>query len=115
MKADQLLPETLALAVPLWIDEIRDWPPKYRCSRARECSRLMTESLHGGAELLWQVKPRGETATFFNLLALGIACCAYQPGGIRAFGMLWCARHLGAPATMEGGQVCSGCVEEEAS
>jgi hypothetical protein len=111
MNADQLLPETLALAVSLWIDEIRDWSPRARWSRARECGRLILDDGQHGAELLYGVGVKGQTATAFNRLAEAIACAAYQPGGIRAFGILWCAEHLGAPASTEGGQVCSGCVD----
>ena len=114
MKAEQLLPETLALAVPMWIDEIRDWPDHWRRGRAVECSMRLIEQGQFGTELHWNDGKPGQTASAFNALALGIACCAYQPGGIRAFGMLWCARHLGAPATTDGGQVCSACAEEAA-
>lgn len=109
MKAEQLLPETLALAVPLWIDEIRGWSPRARWSRARECGMQILDEGQHGAELFYNDAKPGETARSFNRLALAIACASYQPGGIRAFGMLWCAEHLGSPATTEGGQVCSAC------
>ena len=80
---DGLLADHLDIAVRLWIDHLADFSAEYRYHRAHVCAQAllgsnMSESLH---------YPLKETAKAFNLLAEGIACCAYQPGGIKCFGL----------------------------
>ena len=93
---------TLEAAVPLWIWERRNWRPEHRIARAKHCGETVA---HYGDQILYRSKARppkweqGQkihdgspgTARAFNDLAEGIACAAYQPGGITVFGLHWCA------------------------
>jgi hypothetical protein len=96
------LAASLEAAVPLWIWERRNWRPEHRIARAQACGHIVT---HYGDQILYPGKRRAPkweqgqkihdgspgTASAFNHLAEGIACAAYQPGGITIFGMHWCA------------------------
>ncbi len=42
-----------------------------------------------GMDLRHRSKKRGETAAAFEALAEGIACQAFAPGGVMAFGVHW--------------------------
>jgi hypothetical protein len=105
---------TLEAAVPLWIWELRNWRPEHRIARAKACGQAVTAH---GDQILFRSKGRAPkwekahgkpgdaeyqpamrvhdgspgTAGAFNRLAEGIACAAYQPGGITVFGLHWCA------------------------
>ena len=103
---EALLLDHLAIAVPMWIDTLRGSTFDERADRAHCCAQVIA---HKGDIILYRSKAKGETAEAFNRLAEGIACAAFQPGGIRAFGVVWCAEHLGAAPTTKGGQICSGC------
>lgn len=84
------LVETLAFAVPLWIDEIRSLTDSQRAARARRCSAMVAE--RGDVLQFGSSKP-GKAAEVFNALAEGLACGAYQPGGINFAGRHWCTNH----------------------
>jgi hypothetical protein len=79
-----LLRISLQAAVPLWIEDMRDWSLERRGRAAASCSQAIdaysTASIFGTDEL---------RAKAFNKLALGIACGAYQPGGITFLGDHW--------------------------
>lgn len=79
----ELLRTTLALAVPLWIDSVRGWSHERRGRAAAECAEVIASH---GDDLMFG---GGHTADAFNKLALGIACAAYQPGGITFLGDHW--------------------------
>lgn len=85
-----VLASTLALAVPLWIWELRDLTDNQRAARARRCSAMIAER---GDVLMFGSKSRGKCAEVFNALAEGIACAAYLPGGMDFAGRHWCADH----------------------
>lgn len=85
-----VLAETLALAVPLWIWDLRGLTDDQRAARARRCSAMVAER---GDVLMFGSKSRGKAAEVFNALAEGIACAAYLPGGIDFAGRHWCADH----------------------
>lgn len=76
----ELLRISLQAAVPLWIADMRDWEPERRVRAARDCAP--TVAAHGD-DLQFGGKHAAEA---FNKLALGLACCAYQPGGITFLG-----------------------------
>ena len=82
---------TLALAVPLWIWELWDVSDQARAARARRCAQIVAER---GDVLMFGSKSRGKAAEVFNALAEGIACAAYQPGGITFAGRHWCMNHV---------------------
>jgi hypothetical protein len=106
------LAEALCCAVPLWIAKWRGRHPDHRINRAKACGHVVA---HYGDQILYRSKghpPKWEkahgkpgdddyqpplkvhdgspgTASAFNHLAEGIACAAYQPGGITVFGVHW--------------------------
>lgn len=81
-----LLSSTLQLAVPLWIEELRQFSWDYISQRAKQCADIVAEK---GDIILFRSKTKGETARAFNHLAEGIACLAFVPGGVRVFGGHW--------------------------
>lgn len=83
------LMETLALAVPLRIWELRGRTPEQRAVIARRCAQVVAER---GDALMFRSK-KGATASAFNALAEGLACAAYQPGGVTFAGRHWCTDH----------------------
>ena len=54
--------------------------------RARRCGDYLAEY---GDALMFLDKKRGRSAEAFNRLAEGIACLAFCPGGVTAFGTHW--------------------------
>jgi hypothetical protein len=78
-----LLSISLEAAVPLRILEMRDWTVERRMQTARECADVIASH---GDDLQYGGK---HTADAFNKLALGLACLAYAPGGVRFHGMHW--------------------------
>lgn len=80
---DELLSWTLMIAVPLWIERLRDLPTEQRIARARACAQVVAEH---GDHVLYRSKRAGETAAAFNALAEGLACLAFQPGGVEFAG-----------------------------
>lgn len=86
-----LLHESLQAAVPLWHFELvqiqKRWPEGFDShiqQRAKACADYLAEN---GDALMFKTKDK--TAKAFNCLAEGIACAAFCPGGITAFGMHW--------------------------
>jgi hypothetical protein len=80
-----LLRTSLAVAVPLWIHDVRDWPFERRAEQARKAASLVASK----GDVLMYGGRAGEAAEVFNELACAVACCAYQPGGITLFGDHW--------------------------
>lgn len=85
---------SLQLAVPMWIMEMRDWEFELRAQAAKECANAV--AAHGD-DLLFGGKHCAET---FNRLAQGLACCAYQPGGVKFMDTHW---HVDAEPDPPGG------------
>jgi hypothetical protein len=81
--SDALLRTTLQAAVPLWMHSVRSWSTERRVQEASKCAQVIAEH---GDDLMFGGKHTTET---FNKLALGIACAAYQPGGITFMGDHW--------------------------
>lgn len=79
----------LAVAVPLRIQEIRGLPDNERIALAAEAGQHIASH---GDNLMFRSK-KGASATAFNQLATGLACAAYQPGGITFAGMHFCTDH----------------------
>jgi hypothetical protein len=94
-----LLTAALQVAVPMWIHDIRDWADDERLTAARGCGQTVAEH---GDDILYRSPRKGKTAEAFNALARGLACAAYQPGGVRFHGTHFCTSHsacLAAEAT----------------
>ena len=70
--------ETLALAVPMWIDKMyrEGWSFDRRYGRAQACAQAI--AAHGDS-LQFRDKHSAEA---FNRLAEGLAIGAFQPGGV---------------------------------
>jgi len=101
--------ESLAFAVPLWIDEIRDITDEQRIARAKRCGATVAER---GDVLQFGGSKPGKAAEVFNALAEGLACAAYQPGGITFAGRHWCTDHaacLAAESAAEAVEAPSDC------
>lgn len=77
----------LTIAVPLWIDRFRGSSFEEREAWARSDGFYLAEH---GDDILF--KSEGRTAVAFNRLARGIGCAAYQPGGVKVFGLRWEAK-----------------------
>ncbi len=100
--ADELLPELLALAVPLEIERQAGAEPQVRIDYARSRWERFQQyggkgdksaagaRLTGGAVLVTGGKGSGEE---FTILAQVLGALAHQPGGVTAFGHHWCANH----------------------
>jgi len=87
-----LLMGTLAVAVPMWIEQLKLKPWDYIQARASECAQTVAEK---GDIIQFRSKKKGESAAAFNALAEGIACLAFLPGGVKIFGEHWEAKHVG--------------------
>jgi hypothetical protein len=72
--------------VPLWIEQLRQLPFAEVQRQAKECCDMVA---HHGDNILYRSKKKGESAKAFNALAKGLACLAFAPGGVNAFGGHW--------------------------
>jgi hypothetical protein len=83
--SESLLKMGLEVSVPLFIDRVRrEYTEEQRFARARECAQIVASK---GDVILHKSKTRGETADAYNALAEGLACAAFQPGGVTFLGM----------------------------
>lgn len=80
----------LEAAVPLHIIEMGRLTPE---QRQRVALRSAGEVASRGDILQFRGGKRGETAAVFNHLARGLACLAFQPGGVTFAGHHWCTDH----------------------
>jgi hypothetical protein len=87
---EALLIDSLRLAVPLRIMEIRDWTPQQRDNDACWYRQLLVER-GGGDTLMYGGGRPGEVAVTFRNLVHALAALAYQPGGVTFSGVHWCA------------------------
>jgi hypothetical protein len=104
-----LLEITLEAAVPLRIFELRNATGRERVRLAGEASAQIAE--HGDV-ILYRSGKCGETAAAVGWLITGLACAAYQPGGVRFGNLGWCAAHLAHRWAAEE-RICARCVHEE--
>lgn len=79
MTAGELLADTLALAVPQAIEEVRLWSPEQRIDYARKHAQIVARD---SDTLMFGGKP-GEAGRLFSIVAYALACLAFQPGGSR--------------------------------
>ncbi|WP_062434929.1 hypothetical protein [Herbidospora daliensis] len=86
-----LLP-ALSAAVQLEIAALRAVDDELRATQIAHHTGRASATLLGekGDVLLYGGKGAGET---FTALARGLACLAFAPGGVTAFGQHWCADH----------------------
>lgn len=94
----EALKAVLAVAVPLWIEQLRPLGLHLIYERIAELRELRDASgmlVIGSEAVLTKegFKP-GATAAAFNATAEAIACMAFAPGGIKIFGQHWDATHL---------------------
>lgn len=84
-----LLITTLQVAVPLWIERLRDRDVEYLMERAKICGQVVAER---GDIIQFRSKKKGASAEAFNRLAEGLACAALVvPGGVTFLGVTWSA------------------------
>lgn len=84
------LVESLAFFVPMWMDKIRNLTDAQRVARATRCGAMVAER---GDALQFGSSKAGKATEVFNALAEGLACAAYQPGGVTFAGRHWCTGH----------------------
>lgn len=83
------LRETLRVAVPLHIIELRGLPLDMLLGISARCAGIVGEK---GDILQFKGGKRGETAEVFNALARGLAAAALvADGGVDFIGLHWCA------------------------
>lgn len=80
----------LEAAVPLHIIELRDRTPEQRAAIARRAASVVASK---GDVLQFGSKRRGAVAEVFNSLACGLACLAFQVGGVTFADQHWCTDH----------------------
>ena len=95
LTSTELLTAALQVAVPMWIHEIRNLSEDGRMTLARECGQAVAEH---GDDILYRSPRKGKTAEAFNQLARGLACAAYQPGGVWFNGTHFCTDHAACQA-----------------
>lgn len=83
-----ILPDMLQLAVPLYIQQLKDNGGPADADFTRLCG--IGDSLaHQGDVLLFGGRKKGEAAQLFNDLAFAIAVLSFVPGGVCVFGQRW--------------------------
>jgi hypothetical protein len=87
---DENLLIALEAAVPLHIIEIRNWTSRQRQRFASEAATVIGSQ---GDVLQYGGGKRGDVANVFNHLARGLACAAYQIGGVTFADHHWCTDH----------------------
>jgi hypothetical protein len=116
VNATDLLVDVLRVAVPLRIDEANRKSPALRTHMLHAWRVNAVDAVaYRGDQLLFASKPHkgeGGTADTFNHLARGLAALAFQPGGVRFGGLIWCARHAPAGAVSDQ-HACGRCGDEE--
>lgn len=117
--ANPVLVETLALAVPLRIAELRDMHPQRRAGVAQRWAQRGADAVACHGDLLQfrgkarkrhtkECIERGDqhrrdcltgTADVFNAMAKGLAALSLCPGGATFGGIHWCTDHPGGKRT----------------
>lgn len=85
-----LIVDTLEVAVPLWISQLREVPWKLIDARREPCMLMIAEH---GDDILFKSKRQGDTAKAFNALAEAVAILSFIPGGVKVFGRIWTHQH----------------------
>lgn len=83
-----VLATMLDVAVPVAIEEVRDWDPRRRLVYASEHADVIASR---GDDLIFGARKAGETGKLFATLARCLACLAFQPGGVEFNGRRWVA------------------------
>ncbi len=86
----ELLMMTLALAVPIAIEDAKRMPLADVQQAAREASVTIGAK---GDVLQFGGGKKGEAAAAFAALARGLAALSFQPGGVKFNGTEWIAVH----------------------
>lgn len=91
MQAAELLKMSLEMAVPVWIEDLKQKPIADLLKRA---PALLGDDLRALDVIQFRSKKKGETANAFNRLAEGLAILALVvPGGVKFLGVHWEAVH----------------------
>ena len=92
---DEITRMSLGVAVPMWIDRMRDWSPGFREQKAHELVEItafdqgVAALCDRDAALSSKLHNPGEMAGAFNAVAQGLACLAFCPGGVVFAGHHW--------------------------
>jgi hypothetical protein len=93
-----LLQTFLSAAVPLRIMEFQNRSWEELKPLALEASQVIAEK---GDRILYRGQKKGETAKAVNKLAEGLAIMSFAPGGVKAFGLHFEAKHPEVPCSTE--------------
>jgi hypothetical protein len=109
---EMVLIETLRLAVPLHITQMRELTEDQRMVVGRRCAQTIAEwgdalQFKGG-----NGESRRRTREAFNALAKGLAALAHQPGGVEFRGVHWCVWDHPGGSTVTGCMAGAGEVPE---
>jgi hypothetical protein len=108
-----ILIETLAMAVPLWIDRLAGELAGRRSEQMISWASDAADAVASHGDVLLYGGKRGEAAVVFNAMARGLAALAFCPGGVTFLGIRWCARHHPTGTSPGPGRRCYGCDREE--
>ena len=88
-----LLRDSLAMAVPLWILKVADWPASKRAEAVEVGVDLIASAAEGAVAPAERRRLDVRAATIFNVLARSLALMASSPGGVTFLGDHWCLDH----------------------
>lgn len=90
-RVQALLVTSLEVAVPLWVQQLRQRPWSELQARASRAMQMIAEH---GDNILYKARRPGETAAAFNALAEAVAILSFSPGGVKLFGQHWQNEYL---------------------
>lgn len=94
-----VLAEALRAVVSLHMAEMRDWTSERRLRVGMPVG--WSASVHLADSMMFKSKIKGRAERAFNTWARGMAVLAFQPGGVDAFGLHFCAEpHSGCASAV---------------
>jgi len=113
MRAEDLLPMALQMAVPLWLAELDRLSGETKQQMIRAWLADGRDKIPSSGDTLLYPAGRGEipTRTMFNVVARTIAAMSLHRGGLSFAGLLFCASH--ARGGEPGDYPCPRCLPEE--
>jgi hypothetical protein len=115
MRAEDLLPMSLQIAVPLWLAELDRLGGEPRQQTIQAWLAEGKDKICESGDTLLYSAGKGEipTRTMFNVTARAVAAMSLHRGGMGFAGLLFCARH--SPAGEPSQYPCPRCLAGEAA
>ena len=108
-----LLVECLRVAVPLRVQELLGKSATLHANLAAAWAANAVDEIASHGDILQYGGRKGEAAAVFNHLARAVAALASKRGGVRVFGLIWCAEHSPGGAGPTADVVCPHCLAAE--